>query len=837
MALWPFNRRKGSRKRTQGSPGRARHETEPQAPPRSLTEPAPATSATAEPAINKKQKMEATKLQRRQRTYSFSPGRRDSLRVARAQQEPVPPLPTGRIPVGINEKNGDKVPYPRDPDTGHGGASAIESDIMERVPTLHHSNSRNKRRGQPLPRKKSSKRRKEDDDRAAEIKAMSQSHPVPGRAATDNWTKGRSMRRASRRATTGFGKTWDGPDSDVSLPLPESVHSTMSSDSEHVSWRVSALAALAPRPTLRYASNPLRGASSASGPMRSETQRRKFSERGPIPQETLKAHKRIDELADDLGASDIRELMERDKRRRDQKTEKERARLERRLTRKAEKHRADSVEAARNGTPPPQNLERGVMGRDMVGLGIDTTSAVVTSSRRRRSSDTPRQREKRPARSDAEEKIARERGPSPLDNFHRTESMPLESPRHQQPTKSTPVPEPTAKPEPRDPPSPRSPSPRIMGFIRSRKQRSKSPPKPEIEKTDSKLTSTPAVEPSRVASRSDDSTSGGRPSDGSSSRPWASIFKWGRSGKARRSSGPSSFSNTSRDSMQVSQPPQPQIAYIPTRKPSSGVPKRTMSRFREDLPELPMSPPDSRVASPDAEPMPAGPLPIIADDVAMRYETPTSGHRATPSSMHRDELQISPAPMSMSMASVDSEASWLSGRMAGKRASSGMRGSLTNYPMRSASAESEEHEGDDHDITDDDFLKDVAGNKHHRHSVGEGRPSSDDEDDYHTQSPKWGSVKHNAPVVYSRDTLKSREGLLQSFDDDDDEKDYRHSKSSEKDSLEPSEGETPLPQRATSIDFSKRHVRNFSAGSAKLLEIAPSTASERRKSANEPVTQ
>ena len=39
-----------------------------------------------------------------------------------------------------------------------------------------------------------------------------------------------------------------------------------------------------------------------------------------------------------------------------------------------------------------------------------------------------------------------------------------------------------------------------------------------------------------------------------------------------------------------------------------------MSRFREDLPELPLSPPDSRVASPEADPPSADPLPIILDD-------------------------------------------------------------------------------------------------------------------------------------------------------------------------------------------------------------------------------
>ncbi|KAI1854077.1 hypothetical protein JX265_003600 [Neoarthrinium moseri] len=821
MALWPF-RRKASQRRS--STGRGRLAGDHAAPPpRSMTEPPMATTDTpggtagSSPGPDRtKSKRQRNspgnkKIQRRNRTYSFSPGRRDSIRVARAREESVPPLPAGPIPVAAMY----------DSDYGGKGPSGVthEADLRNRVPTLHHSTSQNKRRAQPLPRKKSSKRRKEDHDREAEIKAMSHSHPVPTRPATETWIAGRPLKRESKRTAGGHTKDWHRPDSDISLP--ESIHSSMSSDSEHVSFRVSALDVLAPRPTIRYASSPVYGVSNNSEPVRTLSQKRKLSERGPIPEATLKAHKRVDDLADDLDASDLRELMERDKRRRERKREKEQQRVERRLARRAERQRVEEAEAKRNGTPPPQNLERGVLGRESPPAGQDTTSAVVTSSRRRQSAESlSKQTEPAAAASEAK------RAPSPLDQFHRVDSI------TQTPTEfiEAAQPEQPPRPEELEPRTSRSPSPRLINLIRSKKRRSKSPPQTDLEKTDDKP-SAPAS--TRVVSKSE-SESAGRPSDSSSSgKAWMSIFKWARTGKNRRSSGPSSFSNTSRDSMLASQPPNQTPNYLPIQRSNSKVPKRTMSRFREDLPELPLSPPDSRVASPEADFRPAEPLPVIADDVVMRYDTPTSGHRATPSSMHRDEMQTSPAPQSMSLASIDSEGSWLSGRAAGKRASSGMRGSLTNYPLRSVSGDSEDH--DDDAVQDDDFLNIVDDKKLHRKSTGEARPSSDEEEQEDEQSPKWGNLTRTPTFTHRRETMRSREGLLlQTYDDDDKEIGI------DKDSEDGTSfgGESPtVPQRATSVNFGKGHIRNFSAGSAKLLELSPRASTDKRRSVHEPVTQ
>ncbi|KAG7105607.1 hypothetical protein HYQ44_015065 [Verticillium longisporum] len=280
-----------------------------------------------------------------------------------------------------------------------------------------------------MSRRKSSKRRRDDHDREAELKAMS--NFVPVRPSAEAWTAGRPMKKDSKRVRTGGRGS--GAVSEVSLPIPDSIHSSMSSDSEHASYRISALEALAPRPTLRYATHPRWAPGNSTDPTRSTSQRNKLAERANLPEATLKSHKRIDSLADDLGASDLRELMERDNRRRERKRQREQEHTERRLVRRAEKQREAEAEASKSGTPPPQNLERGVMGRDVVGLGIDTTSAVVTSSRRRssdasfkRKTPSPEQGHASPERdTTAEEALDTQN--EPFSHFHRTTSIPLET--------------------------------------------------------------------------------------------------------------------------------------------------------------------------------------------------------------------------------------------------------------------------------------------------------------------------------------------------------------------------------------------------------------------------
>ncbi|KAJ9138213.1 hypothetical protein NKR23_g8763 [Pleurostoma richardsiae] len=855
MALWLFRRRSRRKRARSGTQSDAEATPEPvsdtqrprRAPTRRKTEPQDELDVSAAPTPEqqlKKQRTEPNKLHRRAaRTYSFEAGQQDNIRVGRRKSSRI----QGPSQQAAHAAHATSYSSPQlnGVTAAINASGSLGDDAFGRVPTLH-----SKRDGEHLmPRKKSSKRRKADHDREAEIKAMANFMPV--RPATDAWQAGRPMKKDTRRVKTGLGvggfglgSKWDkdNPSSDISLPIPESIRSTLSSDSEQISYKVSAFDALAPRPTLRYAVYPRWSPPSAgSGPERIPSQRRKLSEKAPVPDATLRAHKRIDDLADELSASDLRELMERDQRRRERKQLKEQEKVERRLARRAEKQRA----AEQEGRESPPNLERGVLGREMIGLGIDPASAVVTSSSRRPSSGSS---QKKSSAVDEADELAGDEATQagPLGHFYRTTSIPLATPAL------------AAEPQEATPASPEQ-SPKIKTFLRPKKSRSSSPPLLERERTDV----------------SDSLRKGSETSSAKGGVSWASFFRWGN--KNKRNSGPSSFSNTSRDSMALNQPPPPAAAYSAARKMSSGVPKRTMSRFREDLPELPMSPPESRIQSPEADSLPP---PILEQDSPelnqayepasstpiQRYDTPASGRmsaenqvaRETPTSWNRpDDADPSPEPQAMSLASIDSEGSWLSGRLAGRRRSNLPRSQppsrqrLYHHQHSSSNGSEDTHhdpdlhmqEHDSHDdganIVEDEYLSRFANHRSsgsqwtYGKSTGEARPSSDEDEDAH-----WGSVGGRQPTVvqpHMAERMKSREGFLNTFGEED-ESEAEDLMDDEKDVVNFEEDKETGLQRATSINLGRGHARHISAGSAKLLELTPRTSVDAKRRSLEPRT-
>ncbi|RKU48899.1 hypothetical protein DL546_008739 [Coniochaeta pulveracea] len=823
MALWPFRRKSRSRRRPDELRGR---QSEPILSARNPIDPNVAGGYNSMPSTQgkpRRQPTEPNKLQRRTRTYRRR--QKGSLSQQRSNTDGYPAGPSNH-----GKECGDKEV---------GGSRSTSEGAFTRVPTLH-----NKRDAQHLmPRKKSSKRRKNDHDREAEIKAMSDFVPV--RPATDEWTAGRPIRKDTRRVYTGLGfgyrrssrNEWDKENrgSDISPHLADSIRSGMSTDSEGVSWKVSALEALAPRPTLQYTIYPRYAGghgsdSSGPAPARKPSQRRKLSEREPIPESTLKAHKRIDDLADDLDASDLRELMERDQRRRERKQQIEQERVARRLARRAEK--AKAAEAGVTEGQPVQNLERGVLGREDVGLGLDPASAVVTSSRMRPSSHTSLTGSNKETEAPADDEMRPESRPQPLDTFHRTTSLQLETPVSLQETHE-PVPALTR-------------SSRQYGNLRPRKSRSKSPLAQEDR----------AETPETWRKGSETSSSKGPLS-------WMSLFRWSKQNPRRNSDGPSSFSNTSRETMQTSQlsTPVPPVNYVAQQKHNSGVPRRTMSRFREDLPETtPLSPSASRVQSPEDQAFPTTiaemspdigresqrlptPPPEVIDIPGSRssHHASVEAMRETPSTFSRlDETRPSPEPNAMSLASVDSEASWLSGRVSGRRRSSAVK---TQHPYRysppqpdTSPVANEASPGED-SIADDEYLSRFTPSQEpsgwNRKSIGEARPSSDGEE----EGPRWGSVRGHVPTLVQGprvNTVKSREGLMNTFGEETDVR-AESDDDGDLDEASPSIIETPLEvQRAKSVNLGKGHVRNFSAGSAKLLDLTPRTSVDAKRRSVEP---
>ncbi|CAH0017355.1 unnamed protein product [Clonostachys rhizophaga] len=763
MALWPF-RRKSGRKRplsgaalsdAEGSSARAHAE-----------------GAITRGASQKKQRIEPGPSSQPGRRYSFSPGRQDSLGTEKRRASPDR---RARYSRQIDEH--DLPPQPE----------------WARTPTLHHNKQKKKSaRGK-------NNRKKEERARAAEIKAISEFAPV--RPAAEEWTSGRPMRKESKKfkAMPGFGVPRT---SDVSIPVPGSIDSSMSSDSDYASFKVSALDSLAPRPTLRYEPGPRSSPSRTPHPGQS----RFGLDIGPTRQPTLKGPKRIDELADDLDAGGLRELMEREDRRRERRRQKERERAGRKLARSAEKQKAELAEARKAGTPPPENLERGVAGRELVGLGIDPPSAVRTSSERResissshrKSESSDLEKSEHPPRKSADSGAGPVEEPAPLENelVDKIEHEPILEPEPmvldqapledelKESAKDVPQEPPRQDLQPRESKAQEStvslvqPSSRLGSLLRLRRSKSKSTVTSERDQVE------------------EDSLRRSTASSGTRNRlSLTNFIRWG-SKRLRKTPTPSSFSNTSRDEMQaaaaaaaairaqsIAQAQAEALARLqgqelPRTEPGSGVyisrkqgSLRTKSRFREDLPDYP-SPPESPVQSPVQSPD----LPVVAESTGDDTRTqpisiPGASDRQRPRSTSFDRVSSVPSPdanpvLSMSLASVDSEGSWLSGKVSTKR-SSAMRESLlranriTEAPFASSPTNTTQ---EDLAIADDDYLVRLTPNREpsgFNNLQGDGRPSSDDEDYIDESGAKWGNVGSHPQVVHKhRSTLRSVEGLL-----------------------------------------------------------------------------
>ena len=531
----------------------------------------------------------------RRRRYSFSPGRKDSIRLPRDSKRPLVPPRISKI------KDTAIVADTERPESSSVGKRVIRVSVQVpedtedwlRVPTLHKRSTRD------LARRKSSKKWKDEHDREAEIKAMGF---MPERAAT---IASRSTQRENRKVHERLNPNLQNLFSVISWPSGGSIQSSLSSKSEHqTSYRLSVFDVLSPRPTIRYSENPRHALepSAFGGSDRSESRKRKISERVSIPEELLNANKRVDDLADDLDASELRELMERDQKRREQKKLAEMNKMEKKLARRQEKRREEEATAARNGTPPPPNMERGVLGREVVGLGIGT-SAVVTSSKRKSSMASESGRESRPAeafRGDSETS-----SPNLLGELHRSAN--LQSEKVAPGSKNSESVIEQARAGAVDEANV-SPPPSLRGNSRGASNASQITELPKAAQVDA-LVPVPKVSEGETSSES---------STRARAQSWTSFFK--RS-KTKRASTPS-FSNTSRDSMQHSQGTQ--FTYAPV-KTASSIPKRTMSKFREDLPDFPLSPPDSRVQSPEADIVP----PIRTD-----YPDKKTGNRASSDDPH-----------------------------------------------------------------------------------------------------------------------------------------------------------------------------------------------------------
>lgn len=739
---------------------------------------------------------------------------------------------------------------------------------------------RNKRtaQGPALNRRKSNKKRKNDHVREEEIRAMSM--PLPQMRPSGYYGHYTDMlRRESRKAKGGLHRRSDRPSSTISLPLEESIHSSMSSGSESREYRVSALDMFSPRPKIRFSVGSQyyyagTGHSPVQPTRNSSKKERKMTfnfddEDKENEKEYRKRSKRIDDLADDLDAGALREILERDKRRRERKRKADEEKLRRKLERRAEKQRA----AERPGTPPVAAPES----TGVVGLGLE--KEVLTPM-----------------------EDVQHSNPTQPDQIDTTVSAPQEQ---ETPALTTPLESPTEEPVVADAQAVRysraSLSSATPGHARASSNVSHMPELPseiaarqvndeggvqEDPRASGTLHAVESVETTETISQKD----GGRrrSSEGRRMRMWAAIFRRGRrtsTEKVGDSPSEVSFSNTSRESMSRQPLPAHLVATPPVFvRRASAVPARTRSKFREDLPEYPMSPPDSRIQSPEAEATTAiaarrGSRPL--SNIRVESESPTSGDGSTADNETRPSLRtdspVSPGVpptglMSQSLASIDSEGSWLSGKPIQRRSNkSHVRSSVGSTPTPTRQLEDFNASYEELGIPDDEYFRKLTPHVEDRRSghsgevftrkasstaiaamsttpVSEGRqtpplddhvPAGEEAVDENGDKLVQDSVERHPTIVHRQPRVKSTEALVSYFTAGEEpaSSEVGAGDFDEEPTTPTSEHEPVTLQRAMSVDFGSKHVRHLSAGSAKLLEIPAkrSSVDQRRSSSVSPL--
>lgn len=685
---------------------------------------------------------------------------------------------------------------------------------------------------------------------------MSAPIPIPKRPGEG------PLRRDSKKLRSGKRE------SNVSLPPEESIHSSMSGILEHRGWEVGSLDVFNPRPAVRLSGTPqyVAQANLPNTPYMSRDERKKEKDRMPVTRDPARKRQTIGEQADDFDASDLRMLLERDDKRRERRKKEQQEKLDRKLRNRAGRNRGDSdrkrreADDARRAEDTTQRVEEERRARELttplvdvhpalrdnpveVGPDAGTLGLGIESSTTTREQTDSEQKSARPMSS------TEEQGPHSKGTYlqyHTKGDLP------QNPF-ADPVPSPPANQEPASPDAFETPlaspleDPIVSTAQAVRMSQTSTPPLSPIQ------TSQSARLPSALAQglrTSDLPEPPPIPAERRTSEPkerragaWASFFRRGgtnlrKPGDEGRSS-PSefSFSNTSRESMRNQPLPAHLVDMQPAQRSKSGTPVRTQSKFREDLPEMPISPPDSRMPSPDVTMAAAS---AAAARRGMRSPNAMDIPGAKPRDMDADshgpgrsDTPISPSMrghglMSASLASVDSEGSWLASsakRQSSQSALSRGMGSLSRR-KREFNASYEELGGD----KDAEYFQRTTHSPalHGRASALAGA-SPDEESDYGDAPPVetpgepmtvHGSVRRQPTLVRRDPRVKSREGLLAEYSAEVESTELEDSPA--KDDFDFEDSPKSQVRNARSVEYGKGHARQVSAGSARLLDIPAS---------------
>ncbi|KAE8362855.1 hypothetical protein BDV27DRAFT_13675 [Aspergillus caelatus] len=539
--------------------------------------------------------------------------------------------------------------------------------------------------GPAVLKKKLSKRKAYEIAREREIRLMSSSPiDIPRRSTTLPCEQGsaytrRGPRTQSRRSDRHF--------SDVSLPLRDSA-SSLSDYSESCTFKVNGFAAWTPRPVIRYVEAPRVPTARSLKPSEAST-RRETATAISVSEDNLRSKKRVDNLADDLDAGALRELLERDRRRRERKKAEEYEKLQRKLQREAERQRLEEeiASGSHDHQGESQDMAESQRGRSSADYPAESRECIAEDA-----SGLNETRHNAPGVSTGSWLRGLSKGTERSDrqsfeSVHVIGNIDDSSIRERRLGMR------------------RSFAPsQEMGMSRSTLSPSHSPTRREVYSPTSSQAYNLGRESTSDVSRTIDSER--RLSDHSSGRvnTITSLFRRGSSRLKRRyrerfqDRGSEFSSNTSHESFfkvptQSSGPP----PYVPPKTfLHSGSVKRSQSKFREHFGDEPLSPPDSRLQSPDIpeEPFEQSEMETEKSELHEKTRYPIPGSDSEPQdargnrhyswgdSMEGDADNI---PLSQSLASIDSEGSWMSGqflRRISQRTSTPARPSLSSSRNR-----------------------------------------------------------------------------------------------------------------------------------------------------------
>lgn len=855
MPLWPFGRKK---RRTSTSSGASALDPDPFNEKRRALEtdprrdmPAPTQTSTRTPTMQN-----TRESQRKRKTTSNTLGAHaipavheksadHPLRNTSVQDiTALPGVPPFESSPHLRPVKPHKPVIPYNLDRDSTARMAVSG------PTLEHSTS------SPAGRQRLTKRR-DQDAREEHIRAMTTPLQIPKRPAGAH---NDLLRRDSKKARRTFSSKQRSDDQRAStVSLPQSIPSSMSATSEQRGWEVGGIDILSPRPTVRLS---VPGYYPQSGSAVGLS--RKGSQKGKLPaikQETSKKdRRRIADLADDLDSSDLRTVLERDARRKQQKTIEQQERLERKLRKRAEKQRAEEdVEEERERerereqralerTPPtavhPAFRNQDVAEDVAIGLATPAPTQQDVAEQHKATEDSP-SRGGTYLNYPARQHIPQNPFEDPVlesSPFADPQPEPSSATAEQWSPVQTPMEEPVLETARAvrlslghiSPPASPTAIPEASESISELSERSPSVPRP-------------FAQDQRRTSESSSRRAG----------TWASIFRRGPSISRtsvdhvpKSTPSESSFANLSRESMSRQAIPAHLIQQSARR---AGTPVRTQSRFREDLPDAPMSPPDSRVQSPE--------LTITAANAAVTRRTKRPNFRSSSGSATHESPDFanlgrtdSPVvsddrdldlPLSQSLASIDSEGSWMSGRLGHRRST------RRRHRDSVGSAGSVKKQRDDFagsyeklPVPDHEYFSSLTPDAGSRRTSAQVTPQSVQESPpprEEIQSTTEPTDKDNTPlrqntahrrptVIHNEPRVKSREGLVAEYIASSAVvTPSRRSSVSGQESAENSPIEQSTVQNARS-GYGMGHAKSLSAGSAKLLNIQPSRRGSRRAS-------